>query len=46
MMCTTLRMPTHTYTYIDVSGTRIEWIYVAGAACVVTGKAGHTKALL
>ena len=33
----------HTHTYIGVLGACVEWIYVAGAACVVRGKAGHTK---
>ena len=41
---------THTHTqthrlhvYIGVSGACVEWIYVAGTACVVRGKADHTK---
>ena len=31
-------------THIGVWGACVEWIYIAGAACMVRGKAGHTKA--
>ena len=38
---------THTHTHTHrCSGACVEWIYIAGAACVVRGKAGHTKAPL
>ena len=40
-----LQNTTHTH-LLGVCGACVKWFYVTGPACMVRGKAGHTKAAL